>query len=88
MLRFKTASVELAPLKVASKCFTLRGELKALDGRLDCRGKTVVADGMAKLSDLDYNGTLLSWVDYEAGLKRFNAEVMPLLEQKGLRGPS
>jgi alkanesulfonate monooxygenase SsuD/methylene tetrahydromethanopterin reductase-like flavin-dependent oxidoreductase (luciferase family) len=45
----------------------------------------MIADGLAKLSELGFNGSLLSWVDYEAGLKRFNAEVMPLLEQKGLR---
>ena len=47
----------------------------------------MIADGLLKLSDLGYNGTLLSWVDYETGLKRFDAEVMPLLEQRGLRAP-
>ena len=45
----------------------------------------MIADGLAKLSELGFNGSLLSWVDYEAGLKRFNTEVMPLLEQNGLR---
>jgi hypothetical protein len=30
---------------------------------------------------------LLRWVDYLAGLERFNREVMPRLEQAGLRRP-
>ena len=47
----------------------------------------MIAEGLQMLSDVGFNGSLLSWVDYETGLKRFNTEVMPLLEQRGLRAP-
>ena len=47
----------------------------------------MIADGLQMLSNVGFNGSLLSWVDYETGLKRFDAEVMPLLEQCGLRAP-
>jgi dimethylsulfone monooxygenase len=40
---------------------------------------------LSKLSDIGFDGILLSWVDYLAGLERWNKEVMPLLEQAGLR---
>lgn len=30
---------------------------------------------------------LLTWVDYDDGLARFNADVLPLLEKSGLREP-
>jgi hypothetical protein len=31
------------------------------------------------------DGTLLNWPRYEEGLQRFIAEVLPLLEQMGIR---
>ena len=46
-----------------------------------------IAEGLQTLSDVGFNGSLLSWVDYEAGLRRFSTDVMPLLEQAGLRMP-
>jgi alkanesulfonate monooxygenase SsuD/methylene tetrahydromethanopterin reductase-like flavin-dependent oxidoreductase (luciferase family) len=33
------------------------------------------------------NGMLLSWVDYRDGLERFSRDVLPLLQQAGLRSP-
>ena len=36
-------------------------------------------------SDIGFDGILLSWVDYLAGLECWNSDVMPLLEQAGLR---
>jgi FMNH2-dependent dimethyl sulfone monooxygenase len=44
-----------------------------------------IAGELSKLSDIGFDGILLSWVDYLAGLERWNKEVMPLLEQAGLR---
>jgi alkanesulfonate monooxygenase SsuD/methylene tetrahydromethanopterin reductase-like flavin-dependent oxidoreductase (luciferase family) len=44
-----------------------------------------MADQLRKLSEIGFDGILLSWVDYLAGLDRWNKEVMPLLEQAGLR---
>lgn len=44
-----------------------------------------IADEIAKLSAMGLDGTLLNWPRYEEGLDRFIEEVVPLLEQKGLR---
>ena len=46
-----------------------------------------IADRMEALSSVGLDGALLSWPQYSIGLRRFIAEVMPLLEQKGLRAP-
>lgn len=37
------------------------------------------------MSDCGINGVLLTWVDYVDGLIRFNQQVLPRLEQLGLR---
>ena len=47
----------------------------------------MIAEGLETLSNLGFNGSLLSWVNFEEGLHRFSAEILPLLEQKGLRVP-
>jgi dimethylsulfone monooxygenase len=44
-----------------------------------------IASKLSKLSEVGFDGILLSWVDYLAGLERWNSDVMPLLEQAGLR---
>lgn len=44
-----------------------------------------IVDHLAALSGIGFDGILLSWVDYKAGLERWNREVMPLLVQAGLR---
>ena len=46
-----------------------------------------IVDQLGKLSDIGFDGILLSWVDYRAGLDRWNYQVMPMLEQAGLRSP-
>lgn len=46
-----------------------------------------IVDRMAMLSRVGIAGTLLTWIDYEDGLDRWNQGVMPLLEQAGLREP-
>jgi dimethylsulfone monooxygenase len=46
-----------------------------------------IAARLAGLSDAGLDGVLLTWVDYADGLARFNADVLPLLERGGLRGP-
>ncbi|MGE3246552.1 MAG: LLM class flavin-dependent oxidoreductase [Beijerinckiaceae bacterium] len=47
--------------------------------------KERIASEMAKLSSAGLDGVLMSWPRYEEGLTRFIAEVLPLLEQEGLR---
>jgi len=46
-----------------------------------------IADEIGKLSSVGLDGALLSWARYEEGLTRFIGEVMPLIEQTGLRKP-
>ena len=48
---------------------------------------TDVANQLEALSEVGIDGVLLSWFDFEDGLKRFNEGVMPLLERRGLREP-
>jgi len=40
---------------------------------------------MTSLSDSGIDGLLISWVNFEDGLKRLAADVLPLLEVRGLR---
>ena len=47
-----------------------------------------VAQRMALLSDAGVDGMLLSWIEYAPGIRRFSAEVLPLLERRGLRAPA
>jgi alkanesulfonate monooxygenase SsuD/methylene tetrahydromethanopterin reductase-like flavin-dependent oxidoreductase (luciferase family) len=47
-----------------------------------------IADNIAKLADAGLDGALVSWPRYEEGLRRFIVEVMPLIEQAGLRRPA
>jgi len=44
-----------------------------------------VADQLTRLSELGIAGVTMGWLDYTEGISRFNAEVMPLLRQAGLR---
>ena len=44
-----------------------------------------VADQLARMSKLGIAGVTMGWLDYTEGIGRFNAEVMPLLRQAGLR---
>ena len=46
-----------------------------------------IAVQMQVLSDAGLDGVLCTWVDFHDGLRRFNADLMPLLEQRGLRAP-
>jgi dimethylsulfone monooxygenase len=46
-----------------------------------------IADRLAMLSVAGIDGVLLTWHDYAAGIRRFTAEILPLLEERGLRAP-
>lgn len=46
-----------------------------------------IADQLEALHESGIDGCLLSWFDFEDGLRRFNEGVMPLLERRGLREP-
>jgi alkanesulfonate monooxygenase SsuD/methylene tetrahydromethanopterin reductase-like flavin-dependent oxidoreductase (luciferase family) len=59
----------------------------AVGGNPIVGGAADVADQLEALSEIGIDGVLLSWFDFEDGLKRFNEGVMPLLERRGLREP-
>lgn len=42
---------------------------------------------LQRLSDAGVDGCALTWMDYVTGIRQWNQEVMPLLEQAGLRKP-
>jgi FMNH2-dependent dimethyl sulfone monooxygenase len=44
-----------------------------------------VTDQLLTYEKLGYSGVALSWLDYAEGIERFNAEVLPLMQQAGLR---
>jgi FMNH2-dependent dimethyl sulfone monooxygenase len=62
--------------------------LKAGYGGLGLVGTAeTIAEKLAALSEAGIDGVALHWVDYLDGMQRFNAEVLPLLEQEKLRSP-
>jgi alkanesulfonate monooxygenase SsuD/methylene tetrahydromethanopterin reductase-like flavin-dependent oxidoreductase (luciferase family) len=46
-----------------------------------------IVDMLVQASRVGIDGVTLSWVQYEAGLQQWIAEITPLLEQAGLRQP-
>ncbi len=44
-----------------------------------------VVDGMKAFSDAGLDGITLSWVDYPAGIKQFEEQILPRMIQAGLR---
>jgi len=46
-----------------------------------------IVDELGKLADIGVDGCLISWVDYKNELIQWNADVLPLMVQAGLRQP-
>jgi alkanesulfonate monooxygenase SsuD/methylene tetrahydromethanopterin reductase-like flavin-dependent oxidoreductase (luciferase family) len=46
-----------------------------------------IVDELGRLADIGVDGCLISWVDYKNELAQWNADVLPLLVQAGLRQP-
>ena len=46
-----------------------------------------IAARLGDLSAAGLDGVVLTWVEYVDGVKRFNRDVLPMLEQAGLRHP-
>ena len=59
----------------------------AMGGRPVAGSAVDIADALEGLSERGVDGVLLSWFDFDDGLNRFIGDVMPLLEQRGLRQP-
>jgi hypothetical protein len=47
----------------------------------------MMVEHLEMLTEAGVDGVCLSWLDYNSGIKQWNAEVMPLLEKAGLRQP-
>jgi alkanesulfonate monooxygenase SsuD/methylene tetrahydromethanopterin reductase-like flavin-dependent oxidoreductase (luciferase family) len=47
----------------------------------------VVVERLKGLSEIGIDGVLLSWLDYDDGFVRFERQILPMLEQAGLRRP-
>ena len=45
-----------------------------------------IIDGLKQISDIGFDGTLLSWPKYIEGMTHFRDEIYPLLKQTDLRG--
>jgi alkanesulfonate monooxygenase SsuD/methylene tetrahydromethanopterin reductase-like flavin-dependent oxidoreductase (luciferase family) len=48
---------------------------------------TRIAEQLAQLSASGIDGVLLTWVDFQNGIRRFGAEVLPQLQSMNLRAP-
>ena len=46
-----------------------------------------IAEQLAAISRVGIDGVIMTWPDYIDGVRRFNKEVLPLLEKAGLRKP-
>jgi hypothetical protein len=44
-----------------------------------------VVDQLIRMKKTGYEGVALGWLDYNEGIDRFNAEVLPLMHEAGLR---
>jgi FMNH2-dependent dimethyl sulfone monooxygenase len=44
-----------------------------------------IADYLEALSEIGIDGMMAAWIDFDDGVTRFNEEVLPLLEKRGLR---
>ncbi len=67
---------------------TLRRAIKAGTGGVPLLGTAAdIVARLERLSRCGLDGLLLVWVDFQNGIRRFNREVLPLMEQAGLRNP-
>ena len=66
----------------------LKRSLKAGTGGIPLLGEARdIAERLARASRCGIDGVLLVWMDYQNGVRQFNAHVLPLLEAMELRGP-
>jgi len=57
-------------------------------GELAVGTPEMIADELKKISDLGVDGIVMTYPRFEDGIRRFQAEVLPLLIQDGLRKPA
>jgi alkanesulfonate monooxygenase SsuD/methylene tetrahydromethanopterin reductase-like flavin-dependent oxidoreductase (luciferase family) len=65
---------------------TLRRSVKAGTGGIPLLGTPHdIVTRLERLSRCGIDGLLLVWMDFQNGIRRFNREILPLMEQAGLR---
>jgi alkanesulfonate monooxygenase SsuD/methylene tetrahydromethanopterin reductase-like flavin-dependent oxidoreductase (luciferase family) len=76
---------DLAPdvARQLKRKYTAAGSGTLLSG--DAKG---LADKLGQMSEAGVDGVLLTWVDFQNGIRRFGKEVLPLLEARKLREPA
>jgi alkanesulfonate monooxygenase SsuD/methylene tetrahydromethanopterin reductase-like flavin-dependent oxidoreductase (luciferase family) len=72
---------------VSNEAAKIERLVHAMGGRPVAGSAVDIADELERLSERGVDGILLSWFDFDDGLNRFIGDVMPLLEQRGLRQP-
>lgn len=84
-LRLQNLHTQLMPPGVLEQ---MRLRFKAGAGGFPLVGTAdTIVDRLSMLADAGLNGVLLTWVDYEDGMSRWVRDVMPRMEQAGLRTP-
>jgi alkanesulfonate monooxygenase SsuD/methylene tetrahydromethanopterin reductase-like flavin-dependent oxidoreductase (luciferase family) len=64
----------------------MRRAMKAGKGGVPLLGRPEdITDRLVRLSSTGIDGVLMIWMDFQEGVRRFGAEVVPMLEQAGLR---
>lgn len=65
---------------------SMRRAMKAGKGGVPLLGTAEdITARLQRLSTTGLDGVLMIWMDFQDGIRRFNAEVIPLMEQAGLR---
>jgi alkanesulfonate monooxygenase SsuD/methylene tetrahydromethanopterin reductase-like flavin-dependent oxidoreductase (luciferase family) len=84
-MRLQGANAQLMPPEVQA---LMRQRFAAGAGGFPLVGTAeTIAERMEMLSAAGIDGTLLTWVDYDAGIADFVRDVLPRLEKAGLRAP-
>jgi alkanesulfonate monooxygenase SsuD/methylene tetrahydromethanopterin reductase-like flavin-dependent oxidoreductase (luciferase family) len=74
------------PLDVAKQL--KRKYTAAGTGTLLCGDAKGLADQLEQISAAGVDGVLLTWVDFQTGIRRFGTEILPILEARKLRHPA
>ncbi|WP_432854459.1 LLM class flavin-dependent oxidoreductase [Amycolatopsis sp. CA-161197] len=86
---FIAANIPNAKTMPPERMADMANEFKAGYGAYPLVGTaTDIATRMTELSAAGVDGLMLLWLDYETGLERLAADVLPRLEEAGLRSPA
>lgn len=81
-LQHQTPGITAEQAAAMKRRFAISGNGHLLVGDAD----RLAAD-LSEISQAGVDGVVLTWVDFQSGVRRFGAEVLPKLEAAGLRSP-